>query len=150
MWPCGVDITEIQIRHSIVIDSIHVKYKTVEEETIVAPIHGGGGGRMGIVHLADGERITGASGVVCVDSFLSLIDPYVSQLIFFSEKEDGEKKVHGPYGAVSRDQRYCKLFAVNGKINSIFGRVLNIRGYLGLGAIGFYFEDTGRASQSTE
>lgn len=100
---------------------------------------------MAIVLLEEGEQITGVSGVMCLDAFLSQTERYVSQLIFYSEKEDGEKKVHGPYGAVSKDQNYCRLFAVNGKITSIFGKVLNI----GLGAIGFYYEDTGRAIQTT-
>ncbi len=57
---------------------------------------------------------------------------------------------YGPYGGLG--DRQCRIFAVNGKINSIFGRVVTTTTtppLTALGAIGFYYEDESRTSQST-
>ena len=149
LCPCGADITEILIRESIVINGIRVTYKTAEGETVVAPMRGKASGRTGIMHLQKGERITGVTGVTCVQSLFERPNRYVTQLVFFSENEDGQRAVHGPYGRSSGLHDSCQLFAVNGMITSTFGRVLTVEGYSGLGAIGFYFEDSGPAKQST-
>ena len=106
------------------------------------------------MHLGRGEWISGVAGIVCNKNILDNSYQYVAQLVFFSQKEGGRRAVYGPYGEASEELRMCRLFAVNGKITSSFGRVLSVEeptdlGYTGLGAIGFYFKDTGRVRQST-
>lgn len=135
---CGVDIKQITIRHGSIIDAVQVIYKSETKNQILKPRRGGRGGRVSKIVLQNGERITGAIGMACRN--------YITQLIFFSEGEDGQRKVYGPYGAAS--QSNCKVFAVNGKINSIFGK-LPKRGFPGLGAIGFYYEDESKGKQSS-
>ena len=74
------------------------------------------------------------------------------KLVFFAEKEDGQKTAYGPYGTgINYTHNNCSMFAVNGKITSIFGRVVtsDITGLIGLGAIEFYFEDESRGRQET-
>jgi hypothetical protein len=146
--PCGEDIREIRISHSIIIDAIQVTYRTVDGEIVSEPKRGGGGGREDVVRLAKGEWLTGVTGVECTDIAVSYLNRYVMQMVFFSEKEDGERAVYGPYGKPSPLHESCRIFAVNGRITSIFGRVLTEKGYTGLGAIGFYYEDVGKGRQS--
>ena len=136
-----MDITEIRIRSGSIIDAIQVTYKTVDGSIILKPQRGGEGGREQVIRLEDGERITGATGTTC--TVRDRID--VVQLVFLSEKEDGQKVAYGPYGNSAQTLQNCRLFAVNGKINSIFGKVANNH----LGAIGFYFEDESRGRQGT-
>jgi hypothetical protein len=71
---------------------------------------------------------------------------YVAQLVFLSEKEDGQEVVYGPYGSGRGSN--CRIFAVNGKINSIFGKVVTTP-FRALGAIGFHFEDESGARQNS-
>ena len=149
-WPCGVDITELRIRHGHLIDSIQLTYKTVDQFIIIGPQRGGQGGRESFVRLDQGERITGVSGTVCTQT-RDFPGTGVRQLIFFSRKADGQRVLYGPYGKVSQPQfpAACRMFAVNGKINSIYGRVVAFRhDVTGLGAIGFYYEDESRVSQN--
>lgn len=124
-------------------------YKTAEGGTVVPPIHGRASGRTGTVRLEKGERLTGVTGVACSQALITQPNRYVTQLVFFSEKADGQRAVYGPYGRSSPLQDTCQMFAVNGRITSTFGRVLTMGGYTGVGAIGFYFEDTGLGRQST-
>ena len=80
---------------------------------------------------------------------------YVSQLAFFSERSDGQKLIYGPYAlGYTSFLGPCRLFGVNGKINSIFGRVRDdvSRGsyttpLTALTAIGFYYEDESTSTQ---
>ena len=154
-WPCGVDITDIRIRSGNIVDAIQVTYKTVDGRIISGERRGGNGGREDLIRLDDGERITGATGMVCNNYIIQGgVDNgrFVTQLAFFSEKHDGQKVVYGPYGSGFDRDRNCTTFAVNGKINSIFGRILTAnRGlFTGLGSIGFYYEDESRGMQNTE
>ena len=144
-WPCGVDIVEIRISAGAMIDSIQVKYKTVDNTIIQGESRGGIGGNERVIRLQDGERITGVAGVVCTKAPHGT---HVNQLLFFSQRQDGQKLTYGPYG-YALTSWMCRIFAVNGKINSIFGRVRNVYGSIvGLGAIGFYYEDESRSSQN--
>ena len=148
-WPCGVDITDMRIRRGTIIDAIQVTYKTVDGRIISGERRGGSGGSEELIRLEEGERITGATGTVC-NSYIT--GRFVTQLAFFAEKQDGQKVVYGPYGTGYSSDRSCKIFAINGKINSIFGRILTPSGgsFTGLGAIGFYYEDESRGMQNTE
>lgn len=146
-WPCGVDITEIRIYHHNIINGIQVTYRTVDGESVQKPRRGRAAGRVSVVRLETGERITGVMGVVCRKTVISM---FVTQLAFFSEKEDGQKVAYGPYGAGRLLMPPCKLFAVNGKVNSIFGRVSSSGTITGLAAIGFFYEDESRSIQDTE
>ena len=126
-------------------------YKTVDQVIIHGQNRGGQGGRTNFIRLDTGERITGVTGTVCTQT-LDFPGTAVRQLIFFAQKQDGQRVVYGPYGEVSQPQfpAACRVFAVNGKINSIFGRTLAFRpGITGLAAIGFYYEDESRGSQNT-
>lgn len=135
---CGVDIRQIRIRHGYLIDAIQVTYKSETRRRIPKPRRGGRGGRLSVITLRGDERITGAMGMICPH--------YVTQLVFFSENGDGQRKVYGPYGVGSG--RHCKVFAVNGKVNSIFGK-LPKKGFPALSAIGFFYEDESKGAQNT-
>lgn len=150
--PCGVDIVEIRMNHSAGINSIQVTYRDADGDLVTKPRRGQDGGQESIISLEAGERITGVAGIICTRIIFDL----PIQLVFFSEKEDGRKVVYGPYGGgddvpISSP---CRLFAVNGKITSIFGRAL-IAGVTGHGNvhfvdnIGFYYEDESLTSQHT-
>ena len=153
-WPCGVDITEIRVRHGSLIDALQMTYRTIDQQVIYRPWRGGPGGRESIIALSPGERITGVIGTICTQDH-QFPGTSVRQLIFLAQKVDGQKVVYGPYGDESRKAfpSACRAFAVNGKINSIFGRVTDYvrpaNTLTGLGAIGFYYEDESRASQNT-
>ena len=140
-----MDITEISVfaLGGNVLTAIQVTYKTLDGVVITGPRHGGSGGTQAVLSLEDGERITGATGMICD----VVSTAFVHQLVFFSEKADGQKSVHGPYGLGVGTN--CFPFAVNAKIDSIFGRVTTRGNFVGLGAIGYYYEDTGSAPQST-
>jgi hypothetical protein len=140
-WPCGVDIREVRIRSVTLVDSIQVTYRTFDNRIMLKPQRGGGGGYERVLRLQEGERITGATGMTCNRG-------YVVQLVFFSEKEDGQKVVYGPYGVGLATYNNCVVFAVNGRINSIFGKMVDV-GFPALGALGFYFEDESRARQNS-
>lgn len=159
-WPCGVDITEITIWHNWAVDAIQVNYKTVDQRRILKPKRGGGGGAGGtggiryttVIFVRTGERLTGVTGMVCSYPNRRYTGVYVRQLVFLLEKQDGQKVAYGPYGAQSATHTHCRVFAVNGKISSIFGRVTDINLYPNptvtvLGAIGFYYEDESRHTQ---
>lgn len=141
--PCGVDVRQFRIFHSSIINSIRVLYD-VEGSAVLRPAWGGTAGTPIVVDLEAGEKITGATGMTCVRSDAGN-NRYLTQLVFFSEKQDGQKVVYGPYGTGSTNDQSCSLFAVNGKINSIFGREYNRNrpagSFRGIGAIGFNFED---------
>jgi hypothetical protein len=143
-WPCGVDIREVRIWTGTLVDAIQVTYRTFDNTVMLKPRRGGGGGRERVLRLQEGERITGATGMTCTHRN----NKYIIQLVFLSEKEDGQKAVYGPYGVGHSSYTNCTLFAVNGKINSIFGKVVTT-GFPALGAIGFYFEDESRARQNS-
>ena len=151
-WPCGVDITQITIRHGTVIDAVQIVYKTVDQHYITGARNGGGGGSVSVIRLEPGERITGVAGMVC-NNTAGRVATLVHQLTFSSQKQDGQRAVYGPYGTPSpRSWRpSCRVFTVNGKINSIFGRLYTQppSGFTSLGAIGFYYEDESRVSQNT-
>ena len=150
-WPCGVDIRSIRIRHGRIIDAIQVTYKSYDQNIIHKPRRGGLGGTESLIYLTNGERITGVTGTICNEPYLRLNGPHVRQLVFFSEKADGQKMVYGPYGYVTSTStpNACRVFAVNGKITSIFGREARNLSFTVLGAIGFYYEDESQLSQST-
>ena len=143
-WPCGVDVVEIRIRAGSLIDAIQMRYKTVDNTYIQGARRGGGGGAEHVINLQPGERITGVSGVICTRT--DAYGVYVSQLAFFSERINGQKLIYGPYAGASTHA--CRMFAVNGKINSIFGRVRDdVVSITALTAIGFYYEDESTSTQ---
>ena len=146
-----MDIRSIRIRHGSLIDAIQVTYKSYDQNIIHKPRRGGLGGTESLIHLTNGERITGVTGTICNEPRLRLNGPHVRQLVFFSEKADGQKVVYGPYGLATYTlyPNTCRVFAVNGKLTSIFGREARHLSFTALGAIGFYYEDESRLSQST-
>ena len=152
-WPCGVDIVQIKLRVGGLIDAIQLRYRTVDGVYIQGPWRGGAGGALYTITLETGERITGVSGVVCTGV---TIGTYISQLTFFSEKSDGQRRVYGPYAGSSYGnyQGPCRMFSVNAKINSIFGRVRDhiyeshtYNDLTAITAIGFFYEDESRSPQ---
>ena len=86
-----MDISEIKVFSGTVVDAIQVTYKSLDGVVIPKPRRGGGGGGQTVISLEDGERITGATGMFC--DFGSY--KFLLQLVFFSEKADGQKLVHG-------------------------------------------------------
>ena len=129
-------------------------YQTVDRRYISGTKRGGDGGVKAVIRLDAGERITGVAGMVCTYAASSPTPgTLVHQLAFSSQKQDGQKVVYGPYGTVSNDihDPACSMFYVNGRINSIFGRIYvhTTRPFMGLGAIGFYYEDESTFSQNT-
>ena len=81
--------------------------KTVDGEIIQGERRGGIGGSEIVVNLQDGERITGVAGVVCTKAPHGT---HVNQLLFFSQRQDGQKLTY----------RYALTdwMCHNGKINS--------------------------------
>ena len=152
-WPCGVDITRIKIWYGILIDAIQLRYRTYSGTTIDGRKRGGRGGRLTTITLQTGERITGVAGMKCVKRSGYYRGTFIRQLMFFSERRDGQKLVYGPYGYGTNRQMECLTFAVYGKITSIYGRVTGLRvgseTVAALGAIGFYYEDESRQNQAT-
>ena len=152
-WPCGVDITRIKIWHGLLIDAIQLRYQTYSGTTIYGTKRGGQGGRLVTVTLQTGERITGVAGMKCVRRSGNFRGTFIRQLMFFSERRDGQKLVHGPYGYGANLQMECFNFAVYEKITSIYGRVTQLpvgsEILAALGAIGFYYEDESRQNQAT-
>ena len=105
----------------------------IQEEEIAS------GGRCNIIRLQEGERITGVAGATCTSPAYRNLR-FVMQLTFSAQKADGQKVVYGPFGTGNVGSN-CRLFAVNGKITSIFGRLQHSNdNFVGLGAIGFYFQ----------
>lgn len=126
-WPCGVDITQILIRHGARIDAIQVIYRSYDGTIIGRGRHGGSTGGLSTITLGDGEHIVAVAGVINTR--------YVYQLTFVSRTASGETRIHGPYGHTSGA---TSSFLVFGKINSIFGRSGSY-----LNTIGFYYEADG-------
>ncbi len=98
--PCGVDITAMKIGSGYVVYAIQMTYTSHEGDIIVGPRRGGAGGDVAIVQLQEGERITGATGMFCTvgDTELSR-RVFMVQLVFFSERQDGQSVSYGPYGS---------------------------------------------------
>ena len=152
-WPCGVDIVQIIITHRYWIYTIQVRYKTVDNVVIQKPVRGNLDGNAhyeDVINLQYGERITGTTGMVCNRTSAGT---YIRQLAFMSRKQNGQKKVYGPFGMPSPSTVYesCTIFVVNGNINSIFGRASVVYREHGsdpaIGALGFYYEDESRSEQ---
>ena len=150
---CEVNIREIKIGVSEIIASMQIKYEKIDGEMIQGKRRGEDIGTEHVITLEPGEYITGVAGIVCDQE---TIDRYISEITFFSQKSNGERVLYGPYGTgYDKYLGSCRLFAINGKIKSIYGRVRPLGADKGpwpiktspLGGIGFYYEDDSSYSQ---
>ena len=139
--PCGADIIRVSIRQGIIIDSIQMTYKSWSDEVTTGPQHGGNGGDETSFELGDGEYIMAVFGLYR-DMNYGVVA--ITSLTFLSMDAEGAVHIHGPYGSVVattsiRSDAVRGLFAVAGKIHSIYGRTES--GYLQ--SIGFNYEPLG-------
>ena len=135
--------------HFYVIDAIKLEYASKDEQAISKPKRGGSEGRISIIELEKGERVTGTAGMICKEMSGFFQGTHVRQITFFTEKENGEKITYGPYGRRSfiEHRSSCRMFALNGMITSIYGRVAHLESVgpyhdsTVLTGIGFYYTE---------
>ena len=82
--------------------------------------------RINIIELEKGERVIDTTGMICKEMSGFFQGTHVRQTTFFTEKENGEKVTHRPYGRRSFIEHHlsCRMFALNGMIIWMSGTII--------------------------
>ena len=117
--PMIVGVQSIDIRSSNQVDSIQVTYLCADKKLYKAPRHGSSGRPQESIHLENDERIVRVEG--------QTNDVQITQLTFYSKRQDGTEMKYGPFGETGRTS-----FAVEGYILGFNGRASNHLDGLGI------------------
>ena len=119
--PHVTGIDSLLIRHGDSIDGIQVVYALENGQNITSAYHGGRGGNVDLIQLADGEyiaRIEGErrSGDTSVTQYLTSITLYTRNV------QDAAVKVYGPFGNANGHEGDHVPFNLAGVVVGFYGR----------------------------